>query len=811
MFVSSSADVPQNPHNEPTPEPSFVCTICWSPQHPPSTPRLLGTSCRIVCEACWRAVLDLSICWVCGECIVRGEEVVSLGWCFWHETCFGCLMCGVKINISRVEIDNAGLSEARFMNEDEEIVGNEEIGRKRKRKQGVELTSIPLCEWCSIEAAGESESEVLERGLDTVSKFDGGLSRNRLDKLSEEKGELREASRTLLRTPRRLRGVNNQEQKTRRLINRSLRCSNRWRDFARAQEGIVPLLQDAADMGLSEDGSIDDGHCNWDKEEGKLSRLDNESKPDIYASNFDPVGEPVLKPSKTKGLPKWMSLLPSNMSRERELKGNIYSSDFQSHPHELLDISMPLGNRLDYKDHTSTGSDCTCPKRILSGIIDVPSAPIEIPKRGNMSNTICPECSSPAIRHKNRSTISFDRKITREHSFGDLNRTDRHSQTMESIYITPPEYPFKERLRRQKTSYPHGDRPSLTRRESLRYFTYDPSESSKDACCELSRGQSLQVTSPPAERCKPSSFLPNSSEYVQRYHPNSPDSGGQTYVPKETKLIIDKIKRQRVGKRSIAGIAEKRVGNKGWSDPKRMVEDEEYGLDPRREDLRRELRNLFFDKADHAVVEHVIQDFYQIMVQVQAYDQAGRPSKDVLENELKQLYQSLQKLHATSTSPSLNLPGLPDEILQYVDAGRNPDIYTREFVESSRRSNQLLKGKMAAFSGFRDVLAEEMARTMPEIREDIGRVLEETGGDRKALGEEEGNKICLERWEHIGWQSVGHLMAFGHGVENGWNRQASQKAKSEFINIESERKSIITSYFDTYNFERGMLLIRNGS
>lgn len=49
-----------------------------------------------------------------------------------------------------------------------------------------------------------------------------------------------------------------------------------------------------------------------------------------------------------------------------------------------------------------------------------------------------------------------------------------------------------------------------------------------------------------------------------------------------------------------------------------------------------------------------------------------------------------------------------------------------------------MKGKQDAFASFRDVLAGEMGRVMPELREDVGRVLEETGGRRGVvLGEEE--------------------------------------------------------------------------
>lgn len=71
---------------------------------------------------------------------------------------------------------------------------------------------------------------------------------------------------------------------------------------------------------------------------------------------------------------------------------------------------------------------------------------------------------------------------------------------------------------------------------------------------------------------------------------------------------------------------------------------------------------------------------------------------------------------------------LPPEIIDYVDAARNPDIYTREFVELVQRGNQDLKGKKEAFAAFRDVLAREMRSAMPECRGEVERVLAATGG-----------------------------------------------------------------------------------
>lgn len=71
---------------------------------------------------------------------------------------------------------------------------------------------------------------------------------------------------------------------------------------------------------------------------------------------------------------------------------------------------------------------------------------------------------------------------------------------------------------------------------------------------------------------------------------------------------------------------------------------------------------------------------------------------------------------------------MPPEIIDYVDSARNPDIYTREFVELVQRGNQDLKGKREAFAGFRDVLAREMRSAMPECRGEVDRVVTSTGG-----------------------------------------------------------------------------------
>lgn len=90
--------------------------------------------------------------------------------------------------------------------------------------------------------------------------------------------------------------------------------------------------------------------------------------------------------------------------------------------------------------------------------------------------------------------------------------------------------------------------------------------------------------------------------------------------------------------------------------------------------------------------------------------------------------QQQQSTAGNTADPPISTIQLPPEIIDYVDAARNPDIYTREFVELVQRGNQDLRGKREAFAGFRDVLAREIKGAMPECLGEVDRVLGATGG-----------------------------------------------------------------------------------
>lgn len=80
-----------------------------------------------------------------------------------------------------------------------------------------------------------------------------------------------------------------------------------------------------------------------------------------------------------------------------------------------------------------------------------------------------------------------------------------------------------------------------------------------------------------------------------------------------------------------------------------------------------------------------------------------------------------------STTPHLNFK-LPVEVIDYVQEGRNPDIYTREFVELVMKINQMHKGKTEAFGDFRDILAREFVGAVPDMRGPVEKVVGVSGG-----------------------------------------------------------------------------------
>ncbi|KAI5377522.1 RNA polymerase II mediator complex subunit [Alternaria postmessia] len=124
-----------------------------------------------------------------------------------------------------------------------------------------------------------------------------------------------------------------------------------------------------------------------------------------------------------------------------------------------------------------------------------------------------------------------------------------------------------------------------------------------------------------------------------------------------------------------------------------------------------------------AQLKDIVQNLYNLIVQ--AYDHHGSKTQEAMKREIQSLIQNLVKL--ARTAPSVNI-NIPPEVMSYVENSRNPDIFTREFVETVQRMNQMLYGRVDAYHALQEQLALHVSSAIPELKDDVNSVVESTGG-----------------------------------------------------------------------------------
>lgn len=82
-----------------------------------------------------------------------------------------------------------------------------------------------------------------------------------------------------------------------------------------------------------------------------------------------------------------------------------------------------------------------------------------------------------------------------------------------------------------------------------------------------------------------------------------------------------------------------------------------------------------------------------------------------------------------STSEQVNAV-VPQDVLFYIEDGRNPDVYTRQFCELLQKDNQFLNGKLAAFKVWKTCRKKKVT---DGIQEFLRALCPETAGDLPGL------------------------------------------------------------------------------
>lgn len=121
-------------------------------------------------------------------------------------------------------------------------------------------------------------------------------------------------------------------------------------------------------------------------------------------------------------------------------------------------------------------------------------------------------------------------------------------------------------------------------------------------------------------------------------------------------------------------------------------------------------------------LSQLIESFVELGVLVHD-NQGTQQSNTALIHKVNQLVSQLSQLTA---SPFTTQYPIPVDVISYIEDGRNPDIYTREFIEVVAKLNSKLKGKMKGFELLRDILSEKLVEEFPRLKKEIEVIRENT-------------------------------------------------------------------------------------
>ncbi|KAI0543259.1 hypothetical protein GGR58DRAFT_15224 [Xylaria digitata] len=294
----------------------FTCTFCWNLSRGP--PHFLGREARLTCDRCLRGLMDLAVCWVCGEVVCRGDECVSLGWCFWHRACYGCLFCGNKAVVTAPGV--------RELFEENWDGGGVEMGTER---EGRHILEVPMCVNCAVACENDDRDALLKKALRRIDVADAGLSRLRWKTQGQNKDVNRAPGNITAR--------------------QSLVGGDSSMDLVSPPPDVSPPPSPAESS-----CSVDEkrGKGNGEEDDETIARLHYRRSRDprfaeleclvpqhaaLYVSIFDPINAPAFKPSPAKPLPNWMRLLPGRNQRDtgKDDCGRTWS------PRSVLDVHFP--------------------------------------------------------------------------------------------------------------------------------------------------------------------------------------------------------------------------------------------------------------------------------------------------------------------------------------------------------------------------------------------------------------------------------------------------------------------------------------
>jgi len=84
----------------------------------------------------------------------------------------------------------------------------------------------------------------------------------------------------------------------------------------------------------------------------------------------------------------------------------------------------------------------------------------------------------------------------------------------------------------------------------------------------------------------------------------------------------------------------------------------------------------------------------------------------VLNSTINNIIGGLQEID--SVKSSFSDVNIPFEVFEYIDSGKNPQLYTKDCIEKSLYKNEAVKGKIELYKKFRLELISQIETIFPE-------------------------------------------------------------------------------------------------
>jgi len=108
-------------------------------------------------------------------------------------------------------------------------------------------------------------------------------------------------------------------------------------------------------------------------------------------------------------------------------------------------------------------------------------------------------------------------------------------------------------------------------------------------------------------------------------------------------------------------------------------------------------------------LERSIENVRQIQIIVSDFQPQGQPG---LNQKLQQIVKDLQEVE--KVGKKVQDIQVPLEVFDYIDGGRNPQLYTKDCMEKAVAKNEEVKGKIDAYRMFKARLMVELTNVFPK-------------------------------------------------------------------------------------------------